>query len=287
MNHASFAPAAFAVALLFGCAFAAPVAADPARLHGPIQPNRNDDGSLKHGRHSEIDTSNWSGYAVSNFETRQKYTAASGTWVVAPVIFGQTESGTEDEYSSSWVGVGGFCANATCTRSDNSLIQLGTESDVTQGGVATYSAWYEMLPKFPVTIPITIHANDQITAALQCTSPCSGKKQTWTLSMTNLTTGKNWSQRFTYASSLLSAEWIEEAPFSGGVLPLADFGVAPFTSPSASGGTLSLSLANNGIEMTDPWGQTANPSAPDGFDDFNVCWGFEALASCATPSRVH
>jgi hypothetical protein len=44
--------------------------------------------------------------------------------------------------------------------------------------------------------------------------------------MTNNTTGAQWSGSFKYASSLLSAEWIKEAPYSGGVLPLADFDIS-------------------------------------------------------------
>src|SRR5262249_62423014 len=101
---------------------AAPAAehSQPVHVHGPIQPNRNDDGTLKRGRHSEIDTSNWSGYAIANFETRQKYTSASATWTVAPVTYDPTNPDITDEYSSTWVGIGGFCTNVQCTRGDNS-----------------------------------------------------------------------------------------------------------------------------------------------------------------------
>ena len=98
--------------------------------------------------------------------------------------------------------------------------------------------------------------------------------------MTNLTTHKSWSDTFPYASSQLSVEWIEEAPVVGGVLPLADFNVTPFASAGANGGTPVITFADNGIAMEDPWGQTAVPTAPDGSNDFDVCWEYAELVAC-------
>lgn len=280
MNHLRFAPAAaLAAAAILVSATAAPAVADPARLHGPVQARRNDDGSLKHGPNFTVLTANWAGYAVANFATGQRYTAAAASWIVAPVTFGQTTSGTSDEFAASWVGVGGYCTNAACTSADNSLIQLGTDSDVSDSGDATYFAWYEMLPEPAVTIPLAIHAGDEVTASLECKGPCIGAKQPWTLEMTDLTTNEHWSHTFAYSSSLLSVEWIEEAPVSGGVLPLADFNVVPFAA-SADGIRPVITFANNGIAMEDPWGQIAVPTAPDAYDDFDVCWAFEALPTC-------
>jgi hypothetical protein len=51
--------------------------------------------------------------------------------------------------------------------------------------------------------------------------------------------------QLTYGSSLLSAEWIEEAPYSGGILPLADFGTAQFPGSNlANKTTPTVSSAN-------------------------------------------
>src|SRR5262252_3396681 len=134
-------------------------------IHGPIQPHRNDDGSLARGKRNEVDTSNWSGYAVAKFETGQTYLGATATWTVPTVTFQSDAGGSTAEYSSTWVGIGGFCENALCTRVDNSLIQLGTEQDVSSTGTTHYYAWYEMLPQFPVQITtITVSAGDSITA---------------------------------------------------------------------------------------------------------------------------
>src|SRR6516164_5994586 len=177
-------------------------------------------------------------------------TSASMTWVVPTVSFGQsTDTTSSTQYSANWVGIGGFCANQLCTRGDHTLIQLGTEQDVSPSpppsGTANYYAWYEVLPQAetpldPVKYPVS--AGDLMTASLSCQQPCSGKKQNWTLSMTDTDPTQNiqkwfWSIQLSYGSSLLSAEWIEEAPYSGGILPLADFGTAHFPGADLANGT--------------------------------------------------
>ncbi len=249
--------------------------------HAPVQVHRADDGSVKRGLRDQLFTQNWSGYAVAHFETGQTYNSAQGSWTVPSVSYADGGPDISAEYSSSWVGIGGFCANANCTQGDNSLIQLGTEQDASSTGQTQYYAWYEMLPQFPVQIPIAIHAGDQITASLTCAAGCLKKRQTWTLAMTNVTTGQSWSQTVQYASSRLSAEWIEEAPSSSaGVLPLANFATANFDESTVDGISPSLSSSQT-IVMQDPYGQTSNPSVPDSdVDGFSACWGAGALTPC-------
>src|SRR6516164_5653235 len=92
-----------------------------------------------------------SGYAVANFKTGQYYTSAVATWQVPAVTYGYTTDTSGWEYSSTWVGIGGFCEaenpqGTNCTLVDGTLIQLGTSSEVPAGGGAYYWAWYEMLP---------------------------------------------------------------------------------------------------------------------------------------------
>jgi hypothetical protein len=254
------------------------------RTHGPIQVHRLDDGSLARGPRNEFSTSNWSGYAIAHYQTGQNYTSAKGTWVVPTVTFGPTQSGTNEEYSATWVGIGGFCMNALCSRVDKTLIQLGTSQYVLSSGATSYFAWYEMLPQAPVTITtLAVNAGDSIAASLECVSACSARKQNWQLSMTNNTTHQTWTQTISYSSSLASAEWIEEAPVSSSVLPLAKFdavGIVPYIGPNAAWNSLTVSA--NGIQMTDPWGQTSNPSSTDA-NGFNTCWGYGSMAPCASP----
>ncbi len=267
---------------------AAPVPGEPASLgtmpesrHAPVQVRRTDDGRVKRGLRNQLYTSNWSGYAVAHFETGQTYTSAQGTWTVPSVSYVDGGPNISAEYSSTWVGIGGFCENTSCTQGDSSLIQLGTEQDVSSTGATQYYAWYEMLPQYPVQIPLAIHPGDQITASVTCVSACSHRRQTWIVAMTNVTTGRTWSQTVQYASSRLSAEWIEEAPSStAGVLPLANFATASFDESTVDGIGPSLSSSQT-IVMQDPYGQTSNPSIPDSdVDGFSACWGAGSLTPC-------
>jgi hypothetical protein len=250
--------------------------------HGPIEVGRNPDATPARGLRNELRSSNWAGYEVANYQTGQKYTSAQMTWKVPSVNYGSsTDSTSSNEYSANWVGIGGFCENRLCTRGDRTLIQLGTEQDVSPSGATQYSAWYEMLSKAEIPIEtLPVNPGDQITASLSCGTTCSNRTQTWLLTMTNNTTGAQWSGSFKYASSLLSTEWIEEAPYSGGVLPLADFDISSFGPNTANGAYPSLSVSQNGIQMVDPWDQTANPSNAYSSADFYVCWGYQTPTSC-------
>lgn len=265
---------------------------------GAIHPIRKSNGNAKRTVKNQVVTSNWSGYALAKYNTGQSYTSASATWTVPNVL---SAPGTSTSYSSSWVGIGGFCLNAKCSRVDKTLIQLGTEQNASSSGATQYYAWYETLPKPPTTITsLTVSPGDTIVATLadgptiRETKPSgkggksgsSGPKgQNWTLTMKDVTTGISWSTSISYDSSLASAEWIEEAPYSGGVLPLADFGTVNFDHGFANSKSPDLS-STNGIVMSDPNGQTSNISSPDSdFDGFNACWGNgNSFASCPVPS---
>ena len=261
--------------------------------HYSIQVLRRTDGRVARSLLNQMVTTNWSGYVAASFKTGQPYTSARGTWVVPSVTH---FSGFSTEYSSSWVGIGGFCENDNCTVVDNSLLQLGTEQDASSSG-ARYYAWYEALPSPMKKIPMTISPGDTITVSLELTST-SNKNQSWTLSMAD-TTGprtQTWSTTLNYKSPQLSAEWIEEAPSSsGGILPLAeygsssagsaapafDFGLADFSATSSGSSPLTTS---EGLVMSDPWGQTSNPSSIDSDSDgFNTCWGNGATLPCSPP----
>ncbi len=95
--------------------------------HYPIQVLRLRDGRVARSLMNQMVTTNWSGYVAASFRTGQNYTSAQGTWVVPSVTH---FSGFSTEYSSSWVGIGGFCENDNCTVVDNSLLR---EQDTTRG----------------------------------------------------------------------------------------------------------------------------------------------------------
>jgi hypothetical protein len=303
--------------------------------HGRIGVLRNEDGSLKLGQRNSVESTNWSGYVLSNYVSGQTYASASASWTV-PTASYQTPPPTchtvqsrhasssqvvcfaqnvDTEYSSTWVGIGGNCENANCTTSDSTLIQLGTEQDAAIDGSTQYYAWYEILPADSVTItsgtttastspfchrqscaavaaPNPVQPGDAITASLACQSNCAaGESQTWLLKMTDATQNWTWSTTLTYASTLASVEWIQEAPTSsGGVLPLADFTATTFT-PTDDNANPGIANAGNGtigpdaITMVDPYGETSEPSPVASLDAFSACWGNNPnnIASCSAP----
>ncbi len=246
----------------------------PARMpHRPMQPYRNPDGTFKRLK-NEIETNSWSGYAVT---ASAPYTSASGIWQVPNLTNDGVSGGTE--YAAHWVGIGGF--------SDGTLIQLGTEEAVSLTGATAFSAWYELYPAYAVYITIGVNPGDIISASLQCTAACStSQTQTWQLTMTDETTKSAWTQSFQYQSSMASAEWITEPPYSGGFLPLANYVQATYDPVEANGTNPNLSLAANGIIAVDPYGESSNPSAPVNGDVFSTCWGAKgaSLTSCAAGS---
>ncbi len=257
---------------------ASPVIAGQSKVaakHALVQIIRDQDGNPVPAIAGAVQTFNWSGYVLPKFVTGVNYTSAQGTWIVPLVIYDGVQSA-----SSNWVGIGGFCANTKCNKGDKTLIQLGTFQESDGVSVANYSAWYEMLPKFAVTIPLTVHHGDVMTASLSCPGKCKSK-QKWTLSMTDETTGNSFSKTFTYKSSKLSAEWIEEAPSDNhGIIPLADFDKTSFTESMENGVSADL---NNGVQVVMEQSArdgkaTSNVSAPDStMDGFSACFGTNGM----------
>lgn len=215
-------------------------------------------------------STNWSGYAVYSSSTKktqnESWTYVEGTWTVPKV------SGTGvNAYSSIWVGLDGYTSNT--------VEQLGTEQDTSATGTATYSAWYELYPKMPVTIPYDVNPGDSITASVTY----NGKS--FLLSMTDYGSAgtEQWSFTVTQKcpnAKRSSAEWIVEAPWSGSVLPLANFDKATFTgaraASSSSGGLKPIStFANHDrIDMVSSTGVTKATTSELGNtgDSFTVTW---------------
>jgi len=135
------------------------------------------------------------------------FKGVAGTWVV-PMAKGYKAG--ENEYSSSWVGIGGGCVTADCSVTDSTLIQAGTEQDVDSKGRASYSAWWELIPAPSVTISgFPVRAGDKIFASITENPPDS---EVWTILVKNLTTGKTFTMTVPYSSTRATAEWIEETP---------------------------------------------------------------------------
>jgi hypothetical protein len=175
---------------------------------------------ITHGggvKHPSTTSTNWAGYAA----TGSTYTSVSTTFTQPAV---SCSSG--DQYSSFWVGLDGY--------SSSSVEQTGTEADCV-GRTAEYSAWYELYPAYPVNYSNTVRPGDVITEKVTFSG-----SSTYTMTITDTT--ENWTKTTTKNSSgdaRSSAEVIAEAPYSGGVLPLANFGTVNFSGSTVNGSSLS------------------------------------------------
>jgi hypothetical protein len=165
------------------------------------------------GRLVPSTSSNWSGYAV--VANRGAVSAVSGSWVVPAV------SGKGNAFSSAWVGIDGD--------GSGTVEQIGTDSDVSHG-TPTYYAWYEMYPAPLVSVSLTIHASDTVSASV------TYKSGQFTLQLSDVTTGESFSvsQKDSRARRS-SADWVQEAPSAGGfALTLANFGSISFSGAQAT-----------------------------------------------------
>ncbi len=160
--------------------------------------------------------SNWSGYAETGH-----FTSISGSWTVPRVRPGVADTRSE-WFSATWVGIDGF--------NDTDLIQTGTEQD-DSGGSASYSAWWEILPKAETTIPDPVSPGDTMEAAITQTAVTVVKRKRikvitdeWNIRLQDVTAGWSFSTTQVYKGPGDSAELIVEAPFVGRSLStLADY----------------------------------------------------------------
>ena len=215
-------------------------AASPHTTHGPIA-------RLRHGA-----SSNWSGYAA--YGSTGAFNNVSASWTQPSV-----SCTSQNTYSSYWVGLDGY--------NSSSVEQLGTEADCSSGS-ASYYAWFEMYPKRGYYINMSVAAGDHFNASV---SYKGGGR--YTLSLTNATAGKTFTttQR-TNSAKRTSAEVIVEAPYSGGTLPLANFGTADFTNSLVNGQPLG-NYSVDPITMLNPYGMKAAPSDLDSTKTaFSVAW---------------
>jgi hypothetical protein len=176
---------------------------------------------------SQNTSHNWSGYAA----TGGSYTAVSGTWTI-PQFAANGPSGID----AAWVGIGGVRSR--------DLIQAGTQQTVSGSGRTQYEAWIEMLPRSSRPVPLQVHAGDSVSVDISEQSA-----DQWLIHFVNNTTGQTYDTTQTYTSSHSSAEWVEEAPSSGGrggVLPLDNFGTIQFSNGSATRDGQVVNVASSG-----------------------------------------
>ena len=215
---------------------------------------------------------NWSGYIVPS---SSPVTAVSGRFTVPRLNCAHTSNAGE----SMWVGIGGAGA------SSGDLLQTGVRSDCVGGTQDNNPGWWEEYPQLPETDfqSLSVSAGDSMQATV-----AQNPDSSWTTRLDDLTKGISgvmttgggygtmldakwgtWNVQEGSAATLsyaggYSAEWIVAAfAYSdGSLVPLADFGKAPFTGLTTSLPSWALTKSEQVGLGTGPL-LLAAPSGPD------------------------
>jgi Peptidase A4 family len=155
---------------------------------------------------------------------------------------------------------------------DSTLIQTGTEQDVSATGAPSYSAWYELVPAPSLTISsMTVAPGDQMHASI---SQLAADADVWDITIQDVTRNESYSTTLPYPSTMDTAEWIEETPLEigtdAGFAALPNLTNPAFNSGTVNGAAVKLSSTEE-MDLTDSSGAViGTPSAPNsagsGFD---------------------
>lgn len=190
-------------------------------------------------------STNWSGYVL----TGGPFTAVTGTFTV-PTLSSASQDGTTAE----WVGIDGS------SPSNPEIIQAGvTEKYTAATNDHVVFAWIELYPQLATLVPLDVNGSDQVTVTIAQTSPGS-----WGVQLTDVTTGRTYSETDPYSGPATSAEWIVEAPTdatSGQVENLGTFSPVTFgglaVNPVA-GDFSRVVMEQNGVTVSTPSSLGAN-----------------------------
>ncbi len=225
-------------------------------------------------------SSNWFGYNQGSQERGVKFHSIAGDWTVPRA---RQHTKRQAESSSTWIGIGGGCTNAKCTRGDETLIQTGTEQDVSASGKPSYSAWWEIIPAPSMPIArMKVRPGDRMRANI---TEAHRGTEIWHITLQNLTRHRTFSKTVPYTSTYATAEWIEETPIvigtNAGLADLPRLSRTTFDRARVNGASARLK-AGERILLTSPNGKViGTPSAPDPqHNGFALCaWA----TSCRAP----
>ena len=226
-------------------------------------------------------STNWYGYNQGAIEKGTLFHSITANWTVPTVT---PHKRHEDEFSSTWGGIGGGCVDAGCLVGDNTLIQAGTEQDIVSGK-AEYSAWWEIIPAPSVTITnMTIAPGDSMHLDIHEVVPNS---EVWSITLTNVTRNQTFNQTVPYSSTYATAEWINETPLllgaNAGFAALPNVARTVFDNGTVNGANPGLTAAEEMQLVNANTNKVyAVPSAPDRDTDGAALCSW--TTSCAAPS---
>jgi Peptidase A4 family len=214
-------------------------------------------------RAQEVESENWSGYAVTGGDGAFSSVSSSWTQPTATCTSsGRHGRGGSDTYAAFWVGLDGY--------SSESVEQTGTLIECV-GSSAYYYGWYEMYPAALTTYSNTVRPADAMSASVTFSG-----SDTYTLTLKDATQG--WTKTTTVSESGLdrsSAEVITEAPCctaSDGILPLADFGTVNYAASSDNGSSMGTQSPTEIIMVDSSGNQEDSTSSISSSGAFSNTW---------------
>jgi hypothetical protein len=176
---------------------------------------------------------------------------------------------------ATWVGIGGVTSR--------DLIQAGTQDVSAGNGQSQFQAWIEMLPAPSQQVPLAVAPGDSVTVSIS--QQAAG---TWLIAFKNNTSGQTYQTTVHYASSLSSAEWIEEAPSGpNGIVPLDSFGSVAFSSATATQNGRTVDLSQAGAQPITMLNSSSQPLAvPSAIGSDGSSFSVARTSASATPPAV-
>jgi hypothetical protein len=219
------------------------------------------------------ESGNWFGYNQGTLEQGGKrFHSIAGDWRVPRAthhVKGRAEA------SSTWIGIGGGCVDAKCNVGDTTLIQTGTEQDVSKSGRASYSAWWEVIPGPAITIgKLRVRPRDHMRATVSETFKNSN---VWRITLRNVTRNQTFRRTVPYTSTHATAEWIEETPViigaNAGFADLPNLSRTTFNRARVNGKAAGLKRSERMLLTSGRNNRViGTPSAPDAqHDGFALC----------------
>jgi hypothetical protein len=247
---------AIVIALTIAASLPAAAAAAPVAHGHPIH-------IVKPGLSANANESgNWFGYNQGSLEQGgEQFHSIAGDWTVPRA---RQHSKGQSEASSTWIGIGGGCVDAKCNTGDTTLIQTGTEQDVSASGKPSYSAWWEVIPGPAVGIgKLQVRAGDHMRASIAETVK---RSNVWRITLSNITRHQTFKTTVPYTSTHATAEWIQETPIvigtDAGLAALPNLSRTSFDRARVNGASAQLK-ASERILLTSNDKVIGTPSAPD------------------------